>query len=272
VYWPVESIRARFEAVCELDGRDAAEVVADLTGPTVELEQFWQSVKTNLQAGRIRMVFLADAIPTELRRVVEFLNSQMDPAEVIAVEVKQYTGQSVKALVPRVLGQTAEAARNKPSLSAPAERWNEHRFFQALTERRGAATAAVARKILDWGVDRQLYIWWGKGAQDGSFFPMLILGAETHWIVSVWTYGRLEVQFQMMRSKPPFSDTALRRQLLSRLNTIPGVQFGDDVLERRPSIQLSVLESDGALSQLLEILDWVIEQDRQTALPPPPNP
>jgi hypothetical protein len=70
---------------------------------------------------------------------------------------------------------------------------------------------------------------------------MLVIGTETHWIISVWTYGRLEVQFQMMASKPPFSDLALRRELLARLNEIPGVQFGDEVLERRPSIQLSVL-------------------------------
>jgi hypothetical protein len=48
---------------------------------------FWSRVKTNLQAGRIRMVFVADEIPIELARVVEFLNTEMDPAEVLAVEV-----------------------------------------------------------------------------------------------------------------------------------------------------------------------------------------
>ncbi len=49
-----------------------------------------------------------DAIPTELRRIVEFLNQQMDPAEVLAVEIKQYASQdsNLKTLVPRVVGQT----------------------------------------------------------------------------------------------------------------------------------------------------------------------
>jgi len=32
----------------------------------------------------IRMLFVADRIPAELRRIVEFLNEQMDPAEVLA--------------------------------------------------------------------------------------------------------------------------------------------------------------------------------------------
>lgn len=57
------------------------------------------------EAGRVRMVFVADMILPELRRIVEFLNGQMDAAEVLAVEIKQYkgpsAGQKLKTLVPR---------------------------------------------------------------------------------------------------------------------------------------------------------------------------
>ena len=82
-------------------------------GEEVDPEDFWQRVKTNLQAGKIRMLFVADVIPPELRRIVEFLNQQIDPAEVLAVEIKQYVGQGMKTLVPRVFGQTAEAETRK---------------------------------------------------------------------------------------------------------------------------------------------------------------
>ena len=37
----------------------------------------WQRVETNLRAARIRLLFVADGIPDELTRVVEFLNEQM---------------------------------------------------------------------------------------------------------------------------------------------------------------------------------------------------
>ena len=63
-------------------------------GTEADTESFWQQVKTNLQAGRIRLVSVADEISTELRRIVEFLNEQMGPAEVFAyrrVGVTQYT-------------------------------------------------------------------------------------------------------------------------------------------------------------------------------------
>jgi hypothetical protein len=83
-YWPIETLRARFEARCA--DQDPAAVLREAFGPSlgdgedeVEVDAFWLRVKTNLQAGRIRMVFVADEIPVELRRVVEFLNAQMDP-------------------------------------------------------------------------------------------------------------------------------------------------------------------------------------------------
>jgi hypothetical protein len=89
------------------------QVIGELAGQEDGAEAFWARVKTNLQAGRVRMVFVADRIPPELQRIVEFLNEQMDPAEVLAVELRQFLGGGVKTLAPRVLGQTAAAERQK---------------------------------------------------------------------------------------------------------------------------------------------------------------
>ena len=86
-------------------------------------------MKTNLQAGRVRLIFIADEIPPELRRVVEFLNSQMDPAEVLAIEVKQFVGEGLKTLVPRVLGQTETARQKKSADRGEKRQWDEPSFF-----------------------------------------------------------------------------------------------------------------------------------------------
>lgn len=113
LYWPVEQIRAEFEANCEKEGADPYELIAMLTDEEVDIEEFWQRVKTNLQAGKIRMLFVADEIPSELRRIIEFLNTQMEPAQVLGVEVKQFVGEGMRSLVPRVYGQTEEAKGKK---------------------------------------------------------------------------------------------------------------------------------------------------------------
>src|SRR5205807_7021229 len=103
-------------------------------GPGSDSEGFRQRVKINRQAGRVRMVFVADEIPSELRRIVEFLNGQMDPAEVLAVGIKQFVGQGLKTLVPRVIGQTTEAQRKKIGPGPPEKQWDEVSFFEDLMQ------------------------------------------------------------------------------------------------------------------------------------------
>lgn len=86
-----------------------------------DIEQFWQQVKTNLEAKRIRMVFVADEIPSTLRRLIEFLNGQFRVAEVIGIEVGRLVAGERQAFVPSVIGRTAEAEARK-AVSAKVER------------------------------------------------------------------------------------------------------------------------------------------------------
>jgi hypothetical protein len=115
MHWPLERLRSTFEANCEARGRDPEEVLLESFGLELDLEEFWQRAVTNLQAGKVRLIFVADNIPAELRRIVEFLNEQMNPAEVLAVEMKQHVaeGREEKAFVPRLIGHTAHAQRIK---------------------------------------------------------------------------------------------------------------------------------------------------------------
>ena len=59
--------------------------------PNLETERsFYTSMEDfRPEPSEIALSFVADEIPSELRRIVEFLNQQMDPAEVLAVEIKQ---------------------------------------------------------------------------------------------------------------------------------------------------------------------------------------
>ena len=96
--------------------------------------------------GKVRFVFVADEIPSELRRIVEFLNQQMDSTEVLAVEVKQYTGGGdMTTLVPRVVGQTAEVEHKKRGGVTRGKRWDEASFFAEL-ERREAQERPGSRE------------------------------------------------------------------------------------------------------------------------------
>ncbi len=264
VYWPIERLRTMFE---ETHGERSAETILELLGERVDLDVdgFWQQVKTNLQAGRVRMVFVGDRIPPELQRIVEFLNNQMDPAQVLAVEIRQYVGEGLKTLVPRVIGQTAEAQQKKGTAPGPSRKWDEATFFQDLSQRKGAAAAGVARAILDWALSRKIRIWWGEGRTDGSFFPLLDLDNGTHWTISVWTYGKVEIQFQHIQKSEPFDQESMRLQLRDRLNSIDGVNISEDAVTKRPNIPLTIFLTPAKLKQFLAVLDWTVDQLRGAA-------
>lgn len=265
-YWSADALRTRFETACEAQRLDAAQAVLQLleSGPdeSAAVDAFWGQVKTNLQAGKIRLVFVADEIPLELRRVVEFLNRFMNPVEVLAVEVHQYVGSGLKTLVPRVIGQTENAKAKKTGGTAAQRRWDEAAFFQELEARQGAAAATAARAILDWGKVHMPHFYWGTGVRSGSFTPGLAYGGDWHTAATVWTNGSVEIQFQHMVSRPHFNDEKRRRELLDRLNQIAGVHLLPDSIRRRPSFPLSALTEPSALQQFLQVLDWFVEQVR----------
>jgi hypothetical protein len=264
VYWPVEAIQAKYEDGCQQREANPAEELGAFLGSATGINEFWQKVKVNLQAGRVRMVFVADEIPTELRRIVEFLNGQMDPAEVLAVEIKQYVGQGLKTLVRRVIGQTSEATLKK-SAGREERQWDEPSFMEALTQKQGSEDARVARVILDWARNSGLRISWGKGAKDGSFFLILDWLGTKHSIISVWTYGRLEIQFQLMKDKPPFDDEAKRNELRLKLNQVPGVDIPAEAVTLRPRIYLSTLKNEAAVTQFLDALRWFVNEVKASA-------
>jgi hypothetical protein len=260
-YWPVEQIKARFESRCREDGGEPEAELGALLGEGQDASTFWQQAKTNLQAGRVRLIFIADEIPPELRRVVEFLNSQMDPAEVLAVEVKQFVGENLKTLVPRVLGQT-EAARQKKNVDrGESRKWDEASFFDILRARRGEQETEIARRLLEWANEHRLRIWWGEGKKDGSFFPMYDNEFGKYFLFSVWTYGSVELQFQHMK-RPPFADEGGRKQLAQRLTAI-GLSIPDEALNRRPTFGLSLLKEPAALARFLEAFDWALSETKK---------
>lgn len=263
-HWPVESMQAQFEANCQQENLDPDQQLGELLGGDSDPNTFWQTVQTNLQAGKIRMVFVGDVIPSELRRIVEFLNVQMSPAEVLAVEIKQYTGQGQQALVPRVIGQTEQAVQKKSTSTIKSRQWNEASFFELLVGNHGPAIGEIARHLLEWGKHRQLPISWGKGKFDGSFAPILMHRDSRHWTFSVWTTGEASIDFRYIRRRQPFNDEAKRMELLHRVNQIQRVDISPERISGYASLPLSALSDAESRQQFLKIFDWFIEETQQS--------
>jgi len=132
-----------------------------------DADAYWNEVRDNLDRGEVRMVFVADRIPSELRGIVEFLNGQMSAAKVLAVEVTQYEGEDLKTLVPRVVGQSAAAKQRKDARKTAC---NEETFFEVVAGPTSEKLAARIRRIYDRARKKGCPIDWRPGDDHGGFF------------------------------------------------------------------------------------------------------
>ena len=265
-YWSLEKVIAEHEKTCSASGSDPVEQVAELLdiSPTDEaaLETYWQRAKTNLQAGRIRLVFVADEIPSELRRIVEFLNGQMDPAEVLAVEVRQYVADGLRTLVPRVIGQTVQAERKKSGTSPRSHRkWDEASFMNHMEEINSATERRLARRILTWCRDQNLDILWGRGVTDGSFYPASSQGGLKHRYFEIWCDSGA-VRLRLGDMKAPFETEKRRSDILHQIQAISGVNLNHADVSKYPGFSLSDLDEGDRVEQFLNIFDWVVGEIR----------
>ncbi len=163
-YWPVAELRADFESSCAARDQDPDELIEDVSAGT-GAEEFWKQVDQNLRSGHVRMVFVADRLPDELVRIIEFLNEQMSPAEVLGVEVRQFTDGATQILVPRLVGATAAAKAVKERGSRIA--WNETSLLEAAAKHCSEHEIQVARTLLDHAATVGTKLSWGKGMTPG---------------------------------------------------------------------------------------------------------
>jgi hypothetical protein len=260
VYWPVETIKVKFVQNCEKSELSPKDELQKLLDSETDQESFWQKVKDNIGSGKIRLVFVADEIPTELRRIVEFLNEQMDPAEVLAIEIHQYFGDGLKTLVPRVIGQTQKAIRKKKGIK-DEKQWDESSFFDEITKKRGQQESKVAHDILEWAKKNKSGIWWGKGKVTGSFVPTFDTSTGIqHLLFAVFTNGNIQIYFQAYQKRPGFESEEKRMELLNKLNEISGVNIPPDGISRYPSIPLSSFLDKDNLNHFFQVYEWFLKE------------
>ncbi|MDQ3830656.1 MAG: hypothetical protein M3361_15405 [Candidatus Tectomicrobia bacterium] len=260
IYWPIETLQAQFERQCQRRGVDPDGELASFLERAQDPVLFWQQAKTNLQAGKIRLLFVADEIPAELRRMVAFLNQQMDPAEVLAIEMKQCTGTGVSTLVPAVVGQTAKAEQRKGRPTAPMPPVDPTRVIEALQHPGTTPAVEAARRILEWARGHVTQIKGRKGRDVWAFVPTVRHDDSDYQLFAVGSNATVVLLFQYYQRKPPFEEEAKRREVLRRLNAIDGVSIPPDAITRRPAIPLAVVAEAERLTEFLGVFEWFIHE------------
>jgi hypothetical protein len=258
-YWSADVLRGWFETTS--GSQTVAERRLEAFG-IADIDGFWETVKTNLEAARIRLVLVADEVPRELRSILEYLNRQMSQTEVFAIEVKQYVDAAGErqTIVPRVIGRPEGG---KPSTT---RQWDEPSLLADIRGRVGERAAAAAQKLITWASSRDdLLVRYGKGAhyataqvrplRDGDVLPTML------YIQSI---GTVYIVFSNLPDLHPFDERDKRDELRARIRAaVPGADIPDEDLKIDPTIPLDTLGAPETLSAFVAAMNWAFDEARR---------
>jgi len=158
-YWNTDDVRRAAEDTHKNNGSSLADALERLLGSRDEtrIEEFWKLVEANLKTGKFRLIFVSDEIPPELRRLVEYLNERLLDVDVLAVEVKQFLGDGIRAVVPRIIGMTQKAIDRKAAGEIRKPQLNTETFLSQCS----LDAADLFRKWLSSTLPEEFSIYWG---------------------------------------------------------------------------------------------------------------
>jgi hypothetical protein len=133
------------------------DILQDEFGAEQDIEDFWNTVEDNLNKGKLRLIIATDELRPEVRRMIEYLNKEMQNAEVLGLELIFYGNESDSlVLVPRLVGQTQSAIDRRRS--EKNIKWTVDKLKKAFDDLSDNELSRKLRKILDWAVNKQIFM------------------------------------------------------------------------------------------------------------------
>lgn len=229
-------------------GKDLEEILAEEFGADLDIEEFWHVVETNLRHGRVRLIVVADELRPEVRRMIEYLNREMQNTEVLGLELKCYGEKSaLLVLVPRLVGQTQADVDRRVSGTRPVL-WTADMLKSAFGEYNGERGQRLQR-MLDWALENRCFI---EGRAQYPSFGLRGKGKDR--ILTVFSGGQLYLFFEEKRYP---GGTEERNALINELKALQMLEQGIDPEEVASGRNLvrRLTELDG--SEFEKLLDVV---------------
>ena len=206
-YWPMDWLRQAAAETARSRQKSLDDEVRLLIekGGQEDIEAYWQQVESNLRSGRVRLIFVTEETPPELRRLVEFLNEKMRDVEVLIVEIKQFVGEQRKALVPRVIGVTERSRADKKLPGKPID-------LKKFLAECPPAMAAFTKEALAKAEEHRHIVTWGKA----TFGLRVYLPKEDRFATYLYAYptGRLEFYTSFLPLSPD-QEAGYQKELLA---------------------------------------------------------
>lgn len=229
------------------------DILQNVTGD--DPEAFWQLVKSKLESGQVRLVFVADQIPDELRRLVEFLNEKMPSIQVLALEVRQFKIEGHRVVIGEAIGNTMRSQDVKGEQGGAQPRPSD---LDELFEGQQFQDPGLLIKLKDLCVSLE-----NSGA-------VLKLAPTQFTYSAVTPAGRVQIvggnrrtiwlPLASLSRVPVLADEEARKELLQSLESILGKHFPNPNLHGYPSFDIALLSNDDRRAKFGQFLRDLLQK------------
>jgi len=255
-YWDKDRIRELAEATSIRRGTTFERALEALQpDEQMSSDDFLGRVQENLRQGQLRIVFFLEEAPMELRSVVDFLNRQMQFAEVLLVEARQFDDGENRIVVPALFGYTEQARQIKKTVTVTTRserrRWDRQSFLDDARAKLPAGDFAAVEGLLDGALKIGWRIAWGTGKLNGSCnvkHPYL----APRSLFSVYSNGDLYLNLGWLSAGP--WEERLRDRFIALVSEHTGLVVPADQRQRGYAPREWVPKSGGFLRVLEQLL------------------
>lgn len=257
MYWQGGRIAEAFGKTAAATGGNPDQLLSEFIGEG-DPEEFWRQVDSNMKAGRVKLVFVADSIPRELARIVEFLNDQMR-ADVRAVELRWFSDAAgATTLSPRIIGETERAAASKAAGTNVAA-MDRASWIAEYIAPAGSEMLRGVEKFVE--IVESLGGNPGVASTNGSIFAAFP-GADGKplYPANLWRTkagGQLSLSLGYLKPRAAFADEAVRQHLYDRAVATFG-PLSTQKLNGYPGVPVTRLNDPAMAQGFRELLEEIL--------------
>lgn len=215
-----------------------------------ESQGITEQIESNLRTGNVKALIASDIVPDTLRDTISFINRNSS-FDIFVMQIQLYVKESMRIFIPVVYGLT-----DKPRQGRELVKWNEELFMEEASELDSEIILRI-KDLLEFTNRNGSEVRWGTGKVVGSFSFGLNFRGKMLTIFTVFTNGKIAINYGNMKDK--FPDQALLAYN-NRLNKFPNVNLhADTVLSGKyPSMDIASISQEDNYKTFIQATEELI--------------
>lgn len=239
-----ETVDSRIQ---KLKGKSLVELVGESAPEEWNEERFRNGVKQSLDGGSFILIIVVDVINEELRRIIRYINECSESTfSLHALEMRRFQADGIEVLVPHLYGVSTKPPARK--------RWSEDEFFTVL-KKVVPSVVNIVRELYEWGRNTAHRIWFGTGAETGSFTFHYLKDSKTISVFTIYTNGKLALNYGWLSKQ---IDQETMKEFHKRIHEIPTFRQIPSDFSKWPTLRvMRALKDPENLEKFKQVVIWL---------------